>query len=62
MFFLKSIMAIFFIFFIVIIVDLVNYNYLEKEDDIKEISSKMVNIIPAFSFTSNEYKDFVYDK
>ena len=55
-------MAIFSVFLIVIIVDLTNYNYIEKEDDIKEISSKLVDIIPAFSFTSNEYKDFVYDK
>lgn len=59
---LRRIAVIFSILLIVIIVDLVNYNYLEKEDDIKEISSKMVDIIPAFSFTSNEYKDFVYDK
>ena len=62
MLFLKRIMAIFSVFLIVIIVDLTNYNYIEKEDDIKEISSKLVDIIPAFSFTSNEYKDFVYDK
>ncbi|WP_024954775.1 hypothetical protein [Sulfurospirillum arcachonense] len=62
MFFIKRILIIFFIFLVIIIGDLVTYDYVEKEDKIKEISSKMTSISPSFSFASKEYKKFVYDK
>ena len=59
---LKSIMMIYFILLAIVVTDAVNYNYVVKENEIKLISSKMNDIVPAFSFTSNEYKEFVYDK
>lgn len=58
---IKSLLMIFIIFICVVINDLVQYNYSEKENDIKEIASKMESIVPAFSFISDDYKEFAYD-
>ncbi len=62
MYLLKVIGVIFSILLTVVIVDLINFDYINKKKSIDSISSKMIYVIPAFSFTSKEYREFVYVK
>ncbi|MFT7003838.1 MAG: hypothetical protein ACJAWW_001190 [Sulfurimonas sp.] len=62
MYFLKRMVLVFIVLLIIMMYDYNNYNFVEKENEIKDISSKMVFTVAAFSFKSIDYKRFVYDK
>jgi hypothetical protein len=62
MYLIKTLFVVFSVLISIVIVDIRTYDYLKKQKSISDISSKMSYVIPAFSFISHDYKEFVYGK
>jgi len=60
--FLQILSMIFIILLCIIAVDIKLYPYSEKKKNIEDVAEKMEYIRPSFSFTSKEYKRFVYEQ